>query len=402
MVIRKAPLNIVMIVILLVIAILFLLSWLVFPVYTVTTEGSFDPSSEEGPQGDFKVTEKYYLNNYEASSETHPMFDTDNDGVPDSKQSLKYSYSDEPDLGDGKTGNNYGWAGSVEDGGQPAKARVYSTTFYTMVAVLILAGLMMIIVPLGGPRVTPMVFANMVGFLLLLSCILFPMILGMGLPGAYETDDRDSFGANYSDTGLSYKPPGIGDTYMGEIKSQSAGGKEYTYYADPEDIPSAASTQESYVLDEDPAARQWNTYFGAQAAAGYSHSEGGATTDANVTYVSVYLTKITYGPGGGWYLSVLAIFISIIGWIFSLVITGITAASLKKEEEEERKKRIGGPGRPKLVEPVVVKEVPVEKPVKKKVEKVNIQCPGCNFNFPQDKNSKTIKCPKCGLRGELE
>jgi hypothetical protein len=313
----KWPIAIVMIIIS---AVLLLLSAFVFPIYGVSTEGELDPdgTNDRNNAEEFTVTEKYYLTHYQLEA-SHEMFDTNDDGRPDSKTSPEYKYSDSPDLSDSATSNNYGWNGDVKQYGQPNKGAIYSYSFYAFVASLVVGALMLIIVPLSGFRLIPGIIPKILGVVFILACIVYPIVLGIFLSGAYEDDDNEYFKMERRDTSLSYKATDVGDTFMGEIKSQSAGGKDFNFYTDESQITqSSASSQDYFYISENATERHWNSYYGAQVAAEYSLDN--RDSSVNNTASTVWVDKIRYGPwpnGYGWFMGVGGIFFAIAAWALS-------------------------------------------------------------------------------------
>lgn len=301
---RKWPIAMVLFIIA---GVLLVLSWLVFPIYYVETEGYVDPkdTGDRDQYESFTVTEEYYLDHYQASSSSQLMFDTNEDGKADSTKSPEYNYQDKVVTTDSKTSNNYGWGGSVSQNGQPEKRNLYEYSFYVMIGSLVIAGLLLIIVPLGGFRILPGIIGKILGVILILICIVYPLILGIFLSGAYE-DDATSYYKLQS--GFKAKEEvKVGDSFMGAEESRSIGGVEYRYSTDINNV----QTENGRYLPEDPAKRTYDPYFGSAVAAGYSHDKNTNSTK-NVT--SIWVDKISFGPDVGWFLAIGAIFCAIAGW----------------------------------------------------------------------------------------
>jgi len=310
----KWPIAIVMIIIA---GVLLILSAFVFPIYGVTTEGEIDPTGGNSRDNavEFTVTEKYYLTYYQLESDVE-MWDLNGDGEFDSKVSPEYKYGEEPNLDNDDHTDNYGWKGDVQDYGQPNKLNIYTYSFYGFIASLVVGGLMLIIVPLSGFRLVPGIIPKILGVVFILACIVYPIILGIFLSGAYEDDDNEYYKFERANTNLKYKATDVGDTFMGEIKSQSAGGKDFNYYTDDNyTIPDGQDTQTYHYTSADPEGRHYNSYYGSQVAAEYSMDESG-----NDTMATCWVEKIQYGPwpeGWGWFMGIGAIFFAIAAWALS-------------------------------------------------------------------------------------
>ncbi len=286
-----------------------------FPVYEVINEGEVNGEK-------FTVTESYYVDHYEieCNNENVPIIDTDSDGVPDSTTTGAISYKDQADFDNQDQTDNFGWAGSYEDHGQKEKSQVYEVTYWGMIVSLAFAGISLILTPISGFRKLPIWLPRISYALFIvggLVVLLFAAIMFAEFGGAaYQDDERENFYVMKKDIqaehpnasmAIKYEKTEIGDSYMGELKSEQ--GSVWTFTHDPvKAYGNASQNPPQYIPETEDI--YWTSNIGTVLVANYALSQ---TADPAHDEVTVGWSKTSYRPHiPGWFILIAPVFLGLI------------------------------------------------------------------------------------------
>jgi hypothetical protein len=166
------------------------------------------------------------------------------------------SYDDDPIDG--------GWKGSYDDGGQEAKYEVYQTTYYLVLLTMLMAALSAVTIAIAGLGYVTPVVPKLFCVLMIIFAILAPIYFAIFLPGAYE-DDNDAFCERMEEQ---YAASGANDTFECPDSPQAEG-------------------------------------FMASAE----------NTEADENGTERVTSEEAWGPGIGWWLAVIAIFLAMFSFV---------------------------------------------------------------------------------------